>query len=232
MSSPTPRFRVGDRVQRAEPRSYLFPGVVIGVSRKLDGKTTLYTVECIAPGVKGMAHEFTEKALEPLNEALFAQTMTKRGGLSAAALAPLIALARSTIASRTADQRIGDSYLHRWFLAPCNPNANLYLHHFLSSDPDVMHDHPWNSTSIILEGSYIEVTPVGEFLREPGTITTRKATDAHRIIVPGEPVLSLFFTGPKVREWGFHCPKGWIHWEEFHAIKDNTRGIAGCGERD
>ena len=33
MSSPTPRFRVGDRVQRAEPRSYLFPGVVIGVSR-------------------------------------------------------------------------------------------------------------------------------------------------------------------------------------------------------
>lgn len=232
MPSPTPRFRVGDRVQRAEPRSYLFPGVVIGVSHKLDGKTTLYTVECIAPGVEGMAHEFTEKTLEPLDEALFAATLTKRGGLSVAALAPLQAFAHTTIASRPPDQKIGANYLDRWFIIPRNPDANIYLHRFLASDPDVLHDHPWNSTSIILEGSYIEVTPVGEFLREPGSVSTRKATDAHRIIVPGAPVLSLFFTGPKVRSWGFHCPKGWVHWEDFHAIKDNERGLAGCGERD
>jgi hypothetical protein len=61
------QFKVGDRVQRKEPRSYAFPGVVIGIAPKLDGVTTLYTVECLAPGVTGMAHEFVERGLEPLD---------------------------------------------------------------------------------------------------------------------------------------------------------------------
>lgn len=61
---PVAKFKVGDPVQRAEPRSYLFPGIVIGANLKLDGKTWLYSVECIAPGVEGMVHEFTERALE------------------------------------------------------------------------------------------------------------------------------------------------------------------------
>lgn len=62
------KFNVGDFVQRKEPRSYVFPGVVIGVSQKLNGTTILYTVECIAPGVSGMAHEFTESNLELMTD--------------------------------------------------------------------------------------------------------------------------------------------------------------------
>jgi hypothetical protein len=57
-------FKVGDKVQRTSSGSYIFPGVVIGVSPKLNGTTILYTVECIAPGVTGMAHEFTGAHLE------------------------------------------------------------------------------------------------------------------------------------------------------------------------
>lgn len=150
--------------------------------------------------------------------------------LPPAALEPMLALARATIANRMADQIIGTNYLHRWFVIPRNPVANIYLHRFYSSDPDVLHDHPWDNTSIVLEGSYLEVTPEGEFLRTPGSVTTRKATDAHRIIIPDKPVLSLFFTGSHQRKWGFHCPKGWLPWEDFHATSSNARGIAGCGE--
>lgn len=65
---PTPIFNIGDHVERKEPRSYVFPGVIIGVSTKLNGKTILYTVECIAPGVTGMAHEFTENTLQLMSD--------------------------------------------------------------------------------------------------------------------------------------------------------------------
>lgn len=80
---PDPKFKVGDPVQRAEPRSYLFPGIVIGVAPKLDGKTVLYTVECIAPGVEGMAHEFTEKALEPRPQPQPAQDLVEAAAAQA-----------------------------------------------------------------------------------------------------------------------------------------------------
>jgi hypothetical protein len=29
------------------------------------------------------------------------------------------------------------------------------------------------------------------------------------------PAWTLFITGPRWREWGFHCPQGWIHHDHF-----------------
>jgi hypothetical protein len=44
------------------------------------------------------------------------------------------------------------------------------------------------------------------------------------------PALTLFITGPKVREWGFHCPQGFVHWRDF-VHPDDPGGIGpGCGE--
>ncbi len=37
---------------------------------------------------------------------------------------------------------IGGDYMHRWFILPRNAMQNLYLHHLLRSDEDVMHYHP------------------------------------------------------------------------------------------
>ena len=55
--------------------------------------------------------------------------------------------------------RDGATYLRRWYLIPRNPFFNVYLHHFLSSDDDrALHDHPWWFVSVILRGSYIEVS--------------------------------------------------------------------------
>ena len=128
---------------------------------------------------------------------------------------------------------IGDpAYLRRWFIIPRNEWQNIYLHHILRDDDDrALHDHPWDNGSLLLAGRYREVTPDGVFVREPGALIMRKATDSHRLeLIGGEHCISLFFTGPKIREWGFHCPKGWVHWRDFTAGEAGELVGRGCGE--
>lgn len=118
------------------------------------------------------------------------------------------------------DKYIGgqdNPYLIRWHVVPRNDRANVYLHHMLRSDDDrALHDHPWDNRSLLIDGSYIEVTPTASVRRQAGDIIERKATDAHRLVlIDDKPVISLFMTGPITREWGFHCPQGWRHWRDF-----------------
>ena len=142
--------------------------------------------------------------------------------------------AHDLIKSRPHDFTIGDDQLHRWWIVPRNQGCNVYLHVILKSDDDrAMHDHPWASTSYILEGSYIEVTPEGRFVREAGRIGHRDAEAMHRLEVPeGGYAISLFITGPKVREWGFDCPQGWVHWQDFCNPDNHGQRGRGCGEHD
>lgn len=128
---------------------------------------------------------------------------------------------------------IGD-YMERWYILPRNDKCNLYLHRMLRDDDDVLHDHPWDNTSYVISGGYIEFGPHGEqHLRQPGDMIGRMAKDAHSLhLLNGRPSVSLFFTGPKIRDWGFHCPKGWVSWQDFTGGKHNGRSEkgAGCGE--
>lgn len=135
---------------------------------------------------------------------------------------------------------IGGDYMQRWYILPRNDKMNLYLHRTLRSDDDVMHDHPWHNVSFVIRGGYIECMPDQEAhvpsirtLRKPGDIVERRADDIHRLeLIDGQPSVSLFFTGPKIREWGFHCRKGWVHWRDFtggYADGRSDKG-AGCGE--
>lgn len=136
-----------------------------------------------------------------------------------------------------------DPYLRRWWVIPRNYRFNIYLHHFLHSDEDrALHDHPWINCSILLKGSYLEHLPSGEVkLRKawrpwaPWRLVFRKPKAAHRIelLAANGKVLSawsLFLTGPTVRTWGFHCPRGWVDWRTF--TKQDAPGEVGrgCGE--
>lgn len=122
-------------------------------------------------------------------------------------------------------------YLQRWFIVPRNEHLNVYLHRFLRSDDErALHDHPWPNFSWLLEGEYLEHTPEGVFHRHAGERVERDATSRHRIeLIGGQPVTSLFFTGPKEREWGFHCERGWVHWQEFLGAYDGSAEGKGCG---
>lgn len=137
--------------------------------------------------------------------------------------------ARGLMASRPPDYDIGPGYLRRWWVVPRNAWCNVYLHDFGRSDDDrALHDHPWANTSFLIAGRYIEHTPDGSFMRVPGDTVNRAAEALHRIeLFPGERALSLFVTGPKIREWGFACPQGWVHWTDF--TDPTGRGVGkGC----
>jgi hypothetical protein len=137
------------------------------------------------------------------------------------------------IMDRRPDFVIGQpAYLRRWWIIPRNEMSNVYLHEILRDDDDrALHDHPWPNTSLLIAGGYREHTPDGVFERAAGDVVVREATALHRLeLVGGAPAISLFMTGPKVREWGFACPQGWRHWREFTGGENGELVGRGCGE--
>jgi hypothetical protein len=139
----------------------------------------------------------------------------------------------------------GSPYLRRWWIIPRNRWLNIYLHNMLADDDDrALHDHPWLNVSIVLRGGYWEIMPERMKWRGPGAVVFRRPTAAHRIMldvnfqrvgnvfrrVGKTPAWSLFITGPRTRNWGFHCPQGWVRWEDFTAPGDKGKIGKGCGE--
>lgn len=103
---------------------------------------------------------------------------------------------------------------------------NIFLHKFLKSDPDDVHDHPWPYATIILKGGYYEWTPefdsrgnkIGEIRhwRGPGHFRFCRSTSFHRIeLDPGVECWTLFMPGPQRRDWGFLTRRGWIQHEQY-----------------
>jgi len=103
---------------------------------------------------------------------------------------------------------------------------NVFLHKFLKSDPDDVHDHPWPYATLVLKGGYWEWIPhfdtvgrkTGEYQvwRGPGHFRVSKARSFHRIeLDPDITAWTLFMPGPKQREWGFMVRNQWIQWEEY-----------------
>ncbi|WP_458760527.1 hypothetical protein ACSVBT_06965 [Afipia sp. TerB] len=127
-----------------------------------------------------------------------------------------------------------DPYLMRWWIIPRNRFFNIYLHHFLRSDDDrALHDHPWWNLSVLLRGEYTEHTIAAggvhqAVIRRAGQFKFRGAKSAHRIELHNGPCWTLFLTGPTLRTWGFHCPRGWRPWKEFVSERDNGSIGRGC----
>lgn len=129
------------------------------------------------------------------------------------------------------------TYLLRWWLIPRNRFLNIYLHCFCRSDDDrALHDHPWCWASLLLKGEYTEHTiDAGGIHRRriysAGSLRAATGKHAHRIELHDsmDLVYTLFVTGPRYREWGFHCPtEGWIPWQRFTAADDAGRTGPGC----
>lgn len=128
---------------------------------------------------------------------------------------------------------IGPRYLLRWYVIPRNPFLNVYLHQFLHDDEDrALHDHPWWFVSVMVQGRYYELTQSNFVARSAPSIAYRKAEHAHRVVLEKDaddkpiPCWTLVITGRVVRDWGFHCPRGWVHWKQFTAY-DEGRGDYG-----
>lgn len=135
-----------------------------------------------------------------------------------------------------------DPYLLRWYLIPRNRWFNLYLHKFCRDDDDrALHDHPWWFVSLMIRGRYTEVTGYDFQGRALGCVRTapsiayRSAKHQHRVILSARdgkllPCWTIVLTGPRVREWGFWCPQGFVPWYDFVSRDDHGTIGPGCGD--
>jgi hypothetical protein len=103
---------------------------------------------------------------------------------------------------------------------------NIFVHKFLKSDPDDLHDHPWPYATLILKGGYYEWIPKfnqqGEKLAEvavwrgPGHFRVCSADSLHRIeLDPNVTAWTLFMPGPHTRQWGFTTRNGWVPHDQY-----------------
>lgn len=113
-------------------------------------------------------------------------------------------------------------YLLRWYLIPRNRFFNIYFHEFNKSDDDrALHDHPWLfNVSLLLYGSYREHTDKNSKWIFTNELRFRWGKSKHRLELLNTvngfvPCKTLFITGPKVRNWGFYCNKGFVLHSEF-----------------
>ena len=127
------------------------------------------------------------------------------------------------------DRVENEPYLERYYLFLRERERfpfNVFLHKFLKSDPDDVHDHPWPYATLILKGGYWEWIPhfdtvgrkTGEYQvwRGPGHFRVSKANSFHRIeLDPDITAWTLFMPGPKQRDWGFLVRNKWIQWEQY-----------------
>lgn len=137
-----------------------------------------------------------------------------------------------------------DVYLIRYYLVRSR-FCNVFIHQFLRSDRDDLHDHPWNFCTYLVKGSYTEqrreFDGIGDYKDVPTVRTnesgvkrnvfvTRKATDLHRVVVDRElkysekdqAALTFFMSGPFKRDWGFVRNDIWVDWRVYLNLPPNT----------
>ena len=134
------------------------------------------------------------------------------------------------------DRVENEPYLERYYLFLRERERfpfNIFLHKFLKSDPDDVHDHPWPYATLVLKGGYWEWIPhfdtvgrkTGEYQvwRGPGHFRISKANSFHRIeLDPDITAWTLFMPGPKQRDWGFLVKNKWIQWEQYLKQRKST----------
>lgn len=130
---------------------------------------------------------------------------------------------RKDFSVRPPDLIIGSAdnpYMRRWILFRWK-GCQIALHNICRSDDDrALHDHVGWNVSIILWGRYTEhLSHAWEAHRAkrryPWLPYCRPAGRPHRLELRHGPVWTLWIRGKHIREWGFYCPKGWVHWTKF-----------------
>lgn len=131
------------------------------------------------------------------------------------------------------DRECNEPYLERYYVFLKDRKRfpfNVFIHKFLKSDPDDVHDHPWPYATLILKGGYYEHVPIfnsdkwiigyKRYWRGPGHFRICSPNSYHRIeLHPEITAWTMFMPGPQLREWGFLVGKfekqRWIHNEKY-----------------
>ena len=130
-----------------------------------------------------------------------------------------------------------EPYLERYYLFLKDRTTfpfNIFLHKFLKSDEEDLHDHPWDFISIILWGGYWEYfyDNQNDYVFEDDlskdnlrlvrkwrgmfSIAYSNAEKLHRVQLDKEngkdkTCWTIFIPLRQIREWGFLGKEGWIN---------------------
>ena len=122
---------------------------------------------------------------------------------------------------RTIYDRVDDEpYLQRYYILFKDRSTapfNIFIHRFLKSDIDELHDHPWSFVTFILWGGYWEHTTLGKKWCGMGSFRYARADLLHRIELDSTyPYCwTLFIPFSKQRDWGFMTSDGWVRHDEY-----------------
>lgn len=106
-------------------------------------------------------------------------------------------------------------YMDRVYLWRCKW-FSIRFHKLLMSDMDRdLHDHPWNWVTFMVKGAYYETTENCVKRVRAGMVNGHKAETPHKLTLISPEVWTIFITGGKFREWGFHTESGWVHWQDY-----------------
>lgn len=145
----------------------------------------------------------------------------------------------------------GELHFRRWRIIS-TPWFSVYIHGIYMPDEDAhLHDHPWNYASLVLKGSfteqtlkynYIESTEIDQTKEDKIKIKrvwknaetaekvvsifdfiTRNAKHFHKIkVLHSKSVYTLFFTGRRLRDWGYDVDGTWVSHQDYRLKKRNN----------
>jgi hypothetical protein len=126
--------------------------------------------------------------------------------------------------------KTGQVHFRRWRLLQ-TPWFAIYIHQICRSDMELdMHDHPWNFSSVILEGAYREASSYPPkfdkiHIRDyySGDVIEHQAEDVHKLTLVSQEVWTLVFTSGRTRYWGYQTKAGWIGHQEYRQLKNEGR---------
>jgi hypothetical protein len=92
---------------------------------------------------------------------------------------------------------------------------SIRIHHWIRSDDKrFFHDHACDFISIILKGSYTNVTPEGRFDVKAGSFWYSKADKRHYLDIPKCGAWTLLLCSRPYRKWGF-----WINNHKWRPLR-------------
>ena len=119
-------------------------------------------------------------------------------------------------------------YLERYYIFLRNRTwfpFNIFIHKFLQSDPDDLHDHPWGFISIPIYPGYWEWTKEGRYWRGPFSVRWQNSKFMHRVELHNKYnyCWTIFIPGYSNREWGFQTPTGWIKHDTYLNLRKQKK---------
>lgn len=136
---------------------------------------------------------------------------------------------------------IGDElYMRRFFVSPRTWAKRFFLHCILKPDDQrVLHDHPWDFTTLVLARGYTETFkdkiasytdgfPIFQIvinrtrLSLPRQMRTYAAEHTHAVNPDRGPAWTLVCASQARRTWGFHTPEGWRDWRTYLGLPQDT----------